>query len=432
MDRQKYEMQISEAELTIESLRKAKQSLEDSIIGDRLPSANARDSKMGVEASRPSTSEKLLGVTNVGVLFEDCVQQLLRYHEARRQVLSIIKEKKEAELNKHEAARRVNALEMQKMRQSLSVRESISDLSKSLRVLDDKMQKENRTLEEIERLIKLKQRAERKLKALRHQDEQEEFLDGDKQQELADLEELIVDLDSHIAFQDAELAAARKELSSIKQRTQTQTHNESPLDALANSIVAQFGPRNTEVACSVIAKCLEDVVRLRMQEKLLQNEVKELSAVIEERDLSLNQLESGLSVARNEFERRLDVQQQASAEAHEALKEELSRMTAEKQHQREQQHDSAGDGRESAQILQLEANCLKKDAYIADLEKHLVFYKSKAKQMQAQLQQLIRDSNQHDDKQESAEVANLHQRLRQLEGTNDALTKDLAAAKVCD
>lgn len=318
-------MQIGEAELTIEALRKSKQALEDSIIGERQPTADASVSQRSQvnsssgKTSRPTTSSNV--ATNasmktdapnqdVGLLFEECVEQLLQYHEARRQVLSIIKEKKEAELNKSEAAHRVNTLEMQKMRQSLSVRESISDLSKSLRVLDDKMQKENRTLDEIERLTKLKQRAERKLATLHHQEEHEEFLDGEKQQELTDLEELIVDLDSHIAFQDAELAAARKELGAIKKRTQMD--DESPLDALATSIIQQLRPSNEQAAREVVTKCLEEVARLRIRQKALHHEAKELSAVVDERDAALSQLESGLSVARNEFERRLELQHQES------------------------------------------------------------------------------------------------------------------------
>lgn len=99
----------------------------------------------------------------------------------------------------------------------------------------------------------------------------------------------------------------------------------------------------------------------------------------------------------------------------------------------------------------------KKDEYITDLEKHLVFYKSKAKQMQVQLQQLIRDTakcNQHDDEDNDDDGGDdggederergeggsrrprkedshqLKLRIKQLEEANDTLMKDLATAKV--
>jgi predicted house-cleaning noncanonical NTP pyrophosphatase (MazG superfamily) len=441
-------MQISEAELTIEALRKSKQALEDSIIGERQPTADSSiyqrpqtTTSSDGRTSRPASASNAArnssvkvtdtSTQDVGLLFEECVEQLLQYHEARRQVLSIIKEKKEAELNKSEAARRVSALEMQKMRQSLSVRESISDLSNSLRVLDNKMQKENRTLDEIERLTKLKQRAERKLSSLRQQEEHEEFLDGDKQQELADLEELIVDLDSHIAFQDAELAAARKELSAIKKRTQIQ--DESPLDALAASIVHQLGAVNEQAARVVVSKCLEEIVRLRMRQEALHHEVKELSAVVEERDAVVNQLESGLSVARSEFERRLELQHHESGQTIDALQQQLTEVLARQQQQEQQQVGSTPmEGVSESEWQKLVASGHKKDEYIGDLEKHLVFYKSKSKQMQAQLQQLIRDSNREvqDGDGGSTETLHLRQRVQQLEDANDALTKDLAAAKV--
>jgi len=71
---------------------------------------------------------------------------------------------------------------------------------------------------EHERLEELRVRAEQKLAALRKREEEAEVLDSAAQQELRDLEELIADLDSHIAFQDAELVAARKNQPAVKQR----------------------------------------------------------------------------------------------------------------------------------------------------------------------------------------------------------------------
>lgn len=191
-------------------------------------------------------------------MFEECISQLVEYNDARRQVLCIIKEKKDAEHSKDEAAKRINALEMQKMRQSLSVRESISDISKSICLINEKMHLENRTLEELERLKKLKERAERKLRGLRKQEEQDEFLDGDTQQELADLVELIEDLNSHIVFQDSELALARDDLNAIKMRSRAD--DASPIDGLANAIVQQLRPGSNQVdVTEFVKKILEEV-----------------------------------------------------------------------------------------------------------------------------------------------------------------------------
>ena len=57
----------------------------------------------------------------------------------------------------------------------MSLKESISDLSKSVRAINEKMQAENRTLDEIERLSKLRERADHKLRKLRRQDARQEF-----------------------------------------------------------------------------------------------------------------------------------------------------------------------------------------------------------------------------------------------------------------
>jgi hypothetical protein len=62
-----------------------------------------------------------------------------------------------------------------------------------------------------------------------------------------------------------------------------------------------------------------------------------------------------------------------------------------------------------------------------------VFYKAKAKRMQAQLQQLIRSSSEQQRRSEDGEddrERHLQRRIQQLEDANDALMKDLATAKV--
>lgn len=498
LDRQNYERQINEAEQTIEGLRTEKQALEDTIIEEKNSSASA-DSKSAAPSRRSSQRAKSLVLEieepestedertpppseakrtskssarpmtskardpspeskTLLSVFEDCISQLMEYNDARRQVLGIIREKKAAEHNKDEATRRISALEMQKLRQSLSVRESISDVSKSLRVINEKMQVQTRTLEELERLKKLKERAERKLRGLRKQEEEGEFLDGDTQQELADLVELIEDLDSHIAFQDAELAVAREDLNSIRMRSQTE--DASPIEGLTHTIVARLQPRgggNEPDATEFVRKILEEVSRLRGREQELLRKVNELQSVIDEHEAALRQLESGLVAARKEFDRRLELERQESAILASQLQQKITALTTQQQQQMaamqpqkmvDKELDPAT--RDDAEWKKLIVNCQKKDEYITDLEKHVVFYKSKAKQMQAQLQQLIRDSskdcNQHTDddgedddadeesgnRRESTreDAHQLRRRIQQLEEANDTLMKDLATAKV--
>lgn len=292
---------MNEAEQTIESLRKEKQALEDTLLDEKshapsgsIDRADSKRRASGVRhsqrtsplvleleepessdtstpqapadaklhamrasaagSSRPSTSRSLSAV------LDDCITQLVVYHDARRQVLGILKDKKDAEQSKDEAVKRVSALEMQKLRQSLSVRESISDVATSIRAINDKLAAESRSLDELARLTKLKDRAERKLQRLRKQEAADAFLDPDAQQELTDLVELVQDLDSHIAFQDAELAVARNDLALIK--TRSHAADASPLDALARGIVEQL----TRAASRTDATELTEFVKRVLEE----------------------------------------------------------------------------------------------------------------------------------------------------------------------
>ncbi|KAE9041947.1 hypothetical protein PR002_g4183 [Phytophthora rubi] len=464
LERQNYEHQLSEAEHSIEALKRDNQVLEDSVLNDKrseakydatsrssIKSLGAKETLRSADHERPwplssssktsrpptarrSHSNRPIDKEAVISAFESSVKELIEYHATRREVVHLLKGTKEAEQSRNEVARRVNALEMQKMRQSLGVRESISDLSKSLHALDERMQAESKSLEELERLKKLRVRAEQKLAALRKKEEQADFLDGEAQQELQDLEELIVDLDSHIAFQDAELVAARNDLLAIKQRSES-TDAKSPLDGLANGLVQQLGLAGVEASgatATIMGKCLDEVARLRMRVSDMGNEVQELQTLLNEREAALSQLKSGLAVARDEFDRRLSAQRQEGAEAMEQLK----KMQPQVLVPLNNEDDEATDSHKDEEWQKLIVRCQKKDEYIADLEKHLVFYKSKAKQMQAQLQQLIRSSSEQqrrsdsDDPSDAEREKQLQRRIQQLEDANDSLMKDLATAKV--
>lgn len=151
LERQNYERQLSEAEHSIEALKRDNQVLEDSVLNDKrsevkeeaattvstksLSAKEADHERPGTPApsksSRPPTARRShnngpIDKEAVISAFERSVKELIEYHATRREVVHLLKGKKDAEQSRTEAARRVNALEMQKMRQSLGVRESIS------------------------------------------------------------------------------------------------------------------------------------------------------------------------------------------------------------------------------------------------------------------------------------------------------------------
>ncbi|KAJ0401980.1 hypothetical protein ATCC90586_008917 [Pythium insidiosum] len=458
LERQQYERQLNDAETTIETLRKATQALEDTLL-----EADAGSSSSTLKQSTVSSVSRLRGSKTAAAeivleereqqkspvptpppvdekalleLYETSIRRLVEYQHARRNVLALMKEKKKTQLDKEEASRRLNSLEMQKLRQSLTVRESIVDLSESLRVINEKMQHEHKTREELERLKKLRERAERKLTTLRRQEEQDQFLSKDAAQEATDLEELIEDLTSHISFQDSELQTAREELELTKQRAQVD--GESPLDGLTKALARQL--HGDTAAFTLIQRCLEDIARLRVTEDELRHELTARSAAVDERDNAIQQLQHGLKAARKEFDRRLQLQQQESHEMAGALQRRIDELTAalEQEDQKQKlQPKTLLEPEDGAAVKDTEWQKLivsnqKKDEYISELEKHVVFYKSKAKQLQVQLQQLIRDSVSGNQLDHDDEVVRLQRRVHQLEEANDILLKDLAAAKLAE
>lgn len=80
----------------------------------------------------------------------------------------------------------------------------------------------------------------------------------------------------------------------------------------------------------------------------------------------------------------------------------------------------------SPDLALLKQQYVAQQEYIANLEKHAVLAKTKAKQTQQQLQQLIRDSSNQSDGRPSDEA----RRIQQLEDMNEALMRENAAMKV--
>jgi hypothetical protein len=456
-ERQSYEHRLNEAEQTLETLRTENQNLEEAL-------------SMTTASSQSHQQVKSLDQVKMIQLYDSSIDTLLKYQQAQELLKILIQEKQQAEQNKEQANRRKNAIEMQKLRQSISVRESIKDLTKSLHIIQDKMQSStttsssstttttsiattattnHRTIEEIQRLTKLKERAERKLKKLKKQEAKEDFLDENAKQELGDLEELIEDLNSHITFQDAELVTAQKALQEVIPKN----NQPNPIDGLVKEIIQGLGFSDssavtTTTAFCLIKKNLEDVCELHTKIASMKQNISHLETTIEEKNASLTQLENGLQAERKEFERR-----------HTILQKEFDSLTNQyHQHNKTTTNNTTtaittttfnlrprttqdAMEKQDAEWQKLIIANQKKDEYIVDLEKHVVFYKSKAKQSQLQLQQLIRDSNtesnyrtsstnQMNEEETLEKMGHMEKRIHQLEEMNDGLLKDLANAKV--
>ncbi|KAJ8577309.1 hypothetical protein ON010_g1899 [Phytophthora cinnamomi] len=137
LERQNYERQLGEAEHSIEALKRDNQVLEDSVLNDKRSEAkgdaactprsshsslSAKEAMRRVDHERPSTSAPsktsrpptaTRSHNNVPIdkdavisVFENSVKELIEFHATRREVVHLLKGKKEAEHSRSEAARR--------------------------------------------------------------------------------------------------------------------------------------------------------------------------------------------------------------------------------------------------------------------------------------------------------------------------------------
>lgn len=365
-------------------------------------------------------------------LYDTYLEQLVVLQLAKDDVLSLLNEKTKTEGHKMLASSRKSALELQHLRQSLVLKQSISELCVSVSNIQEQIQVEYRSLEEIARLTKLKTRAERKLEQLKLQEEENNFLNEMERQELGDLEELIEDLSSHIAFQDAELSSARKALADVENEANSQ--DVKTIEAMVTMLCSKLGARNNKATAIFIRRSLEEISHLRLKLSTCMSQSKTLAQAVRERETAMNQLDAGLQAARKEFDRRLDSQ----------IKEiqSLKFQLAASEKKTEQLRQVGGASTSSRSIV--DADGKGKDAYIADLEKHVVFFKIKAKELQAQLQAWLQtgtntrnmalsDSNQTHPDEEDIQTNGQERyvkRISQLEQANEGLMQDLATAKI--
>ncbi|OQR87899.1 kinesin-like protein [Achlya hypogyna] len=412
-------------------------------------------------------------------LFQKQLQAALDAKEATEQLESLAHDKEETERQIHDIALRKTDLEMEKMRQSLTVQHSISDLSATIHAMNQKMTSLP-DADDVARLRRRKERAEKKLALLMEKNEAQAYLEPGAADELATLEEQIADLTSQILFQDAQLETAKS----------SQAPKVTPLHCILKAL---------GVHKSIDSKLLgwlrlswTELVTLASSARGLQAKILQQEELITQLSQTRVQLEQGLAAARAEYDRRFSAQE--SARVHDARTiEELTLLVAEKsaavaksisavddkaladmsqllaakqaeletsqkalldadkdkkrlveydryigqrqaeweEHMRslkeqlaaakdevQRLHASTG----SPELAALQAQYSAQQEYIGNLEKHVVLFKTKAKQTQQQLQQLIRDSSNQLDRPDP--------RVAQLEEMNDRLLKENAAMKV--
>ncbi|OQS04510.1 kinesin, partial [Thraustotheca clavata] len=441
--------------------------------------SNARQLNEKQLRSPPKTAEAAFvftDVNNLRTLFKTQLQSALNAKEVSDQLQSLVHDKEETERQIHDIALRKTGLEMERMRQSLSVKSSISDLSTAIQSMSQKMPSDP---EEVVRLKRRKERAEKKLTLLIERNESQEYLEPGAQEELAAIEEQIEDLNSQILFQDAQLESAK---SSCPAKV-------ASLDTILKSL---------GVLSSIDGKLLSwlqlswsELVNLAYSERQLNIKIQQQDDLISQLTQTRTQLENGLVAARAEFD-RLFLLKEACYENDKHTIEELTLLVAEKQNtidrltkrgddktitdlshllhekqieldavkktlselekdkQRLIEYDNYIAKRQSEwedhmnllknqlqaakealhrQEADPEVATLKKQyqaqqEYINNLEKHVVLFKTKAKQTQLQLQQLIRDSSNQNERPDDS------RRIQQLEEMNEALAKENAAMKV--
>jgi hypothetical protein len=160
-------------------------------------------------------------------MFESQLQAALDAKKVAATMISLMHEKERTEHQKKDMVRRKQNLELEKLRQSLSVRESMSDLSASIHAITERIKTHematttmtlsssssssvsvSAAVEDVERLKRRKERAEKKLALLVKKHESETFLEPAAQEEMQYLEEQLEDLTSKLMFQEAQLESA--------------------------------------------------------------------------------------------------------------------------------------------------------------------------------------------------------------------------------
>ncbi|RHZ30012.1 hypothetical protein DYB37_000485 [Aphanomyces astaci] len=225
-----------------------------------------------------------LDKTAIRAMFQTQLLAAVESHVKQAQVATMLHAKEATAKEKDEIARRKHGLEMEKMRQSLSVQSSITDLSETIHAMNCKLNMAAAPdPDELARLKRRKERAEKKLALFVQKMETQSYVDPAVQDELTALEEQIEDLTSQILFQDSQLESAQALMVPSKA---------SNIDHLLKH-VASSG--------ATIDRTLKTWITMCWTEMTLQLQDEMVAQLTQNRE----QLENGLHAARAEYDRRL-------------------------------------------------------------------------------------------------------------------------------
>ncbi|CAK4253158.1 unnamed protein product [Aphanomyces euteiches] len=421
-----------------------------------------------------------LNKTSIHAMFQTQLLAAVENHMKHAQVANILHEKETTAKQKEDMARRKHGLEMEKLRQSLSVQSSITDLSQSIQAMNKKMHAASPDQEELIRLKRRKDRAEKKLSLLMQKIDNQSYVEPAVQEELTALEEQIEDLTSQILFQDAQLETvqalipevlsvdhllkhvggefADPKLKSWIEMCWTEhqeelvaqlTHNREQLENGLNAARAEYDRRlmQYEIIHVNDKKQMEELTILLADKQNQMDDLRkqkdagdmktiaDLNHLVSDRQNELNQLKRRLVEAEKDKKRLVEydrymLERQSEWEA--KLTELQNVLVVERQAAQATIDDltrqlaAKPESSNQDEVAALKESLKSQQEYVVNLEKHVVLFKNKAKQTQLQLQQLIRDSSCN----QSSDRSDENQRIKQLEEANDALMKENAAMKV--
>ncbi|CAK4081136.1 unnamed protein product [Aphanomyces euteiches] len=232
-----------------------------------------------------------LNKTSIHAMFQTQLLAAVENHMKHAQVANILHEKETTAKQKEDMARRKHGLEMEKLRQSLSVQSSITDLSQSIQAMNKKMHAASPDQEELIRLKRRKDRAEKKLSLLMQKIDNQSYVEPAVQEELTALEEQIEDLTSQILFQDAQLETVQALIPEVLS-----------VDHLLKHVGGEFADPKLK---SWIEMCWTELVHASVESKSMQSVLQHQEELVAQLTHNREQLENGLNAARAEYDRRL-------------------------------------------------------------------------------------------------------------------------------
>ncbi|KAF0716843.1 Aste57867_2638 [Aphanomyces stellatus] len=267
-----------------------------------------------------------LDKTSIRAMFQTQLLAAVENRETQAHVASILHEKAETARQKEDAARRKHGLELEKLRQSLSVQSSITDLAQTIHAMNQKMQGGAPDADEVARLKRRKDRAEKKLALFVQKMESQTYVEPAVQEELRALEEHIEDLTSQILFHDAQLETLHPADAS------TIDHLLNPLAIHGTAPPLDDGPLK-----QWIQLCWHELVHVSVQLKDMHATAQQQEELVAHLTQHRLQVENGLHAARAEYDRRL-VQLELVEASDKKQIDDLTLLLADKQNQLDAAH----------------------------------------------------------------------------------------------